>query len=140
MARRVANLVVVLAAAAAAKCEVLRSLEFQQHTAPKGVSELLGPVASIERERDEVVRIFAALRLPNPAIELVEEPARRGIARHAVAQGKIGCRERFDARGRHPDGSKVVSQPLEQQVRAGPRRQMNGKLRLSTGQSAGPDP
>ena len=37
MARRVANLVVALAAAAAAKCEVLRSLEFQQHTAPKGV-------------------------------------------------------------------------------------------------------
>ena len=43
MARRVANLVVLAAAAAAAaaKCEVLRSLEFQQHTAPKGVSELL---------------------------------------------------------------------------------------------------
>ena len=41
MARRVANLLALAAAAAAAaaKCEVLRSLEFQQHTAPKGVSE-----------------------------------------------------------------------------------------------------
>ena len=53
MARRVANLV-VLAAAAAAKCEVLRSLEFQQHTAPKGVSELLGPVVSLVSEKAEV--------------------------------------------------------------------------------------
>ena len=54
MARRVANLVVALAAAAAAKCEVLRSLEFQQHTAPKGVSELLGPVVSLVSEKAEV--------------------------------------------------------------------------------------
>ena len=35
MAQRVANLVVALAAAAASKCEVLRSLEFQQHTAQR---------------------------------------------------------------------------------------------------------
>ena len=54
MARRVGNLVVALAAAAAAKCEVLRSLEFQQHTAPKGVSELLGPVVSLVSEKAEV--------------------------------------------------------------------------------------
>ena len=53
MARRIANLV-ALAAAAAAKCEVLRSLEFQQHTAPKGVSELLGPVVSLVSEKAEV--------------------------------------------------------------------------------------
>ena len=54
MARRVANLVALAAAAAAAKCEVLRSLEFQQHTAPKGVSELLGPVVSLVSEKAEV--------------------------------------------------------------------------------------
>ena len=54
MARRVANLVVALAAAAAVECEVLRSLEFQQHTAPKGVSELLGPVVSLVSEKAEV--------------------------------------------------------------------------------------
>ncbi|CAH0364859.1 unnamed protein product [Pelagomonas calceolata] len=53
MARRVANLLALAAAAAAAaaKCEVLRSLEFQQHTAPKGVSELLGPVVSLVSEK-----------------------------------------------------------------------------------------
>ena len=53
MARRVANLLALAAAAAAAaaKCEVLRSLEFQQHTAPKGVSELLGPVMSLVSEK-----------------------------------------------------------------------------------------
>ena len=44
----------MLAAAAAAPCEVLRSLEFQQHTAPKGVSELLGPVVSLVAEKAEV--------------------------------------------------------------------------------------
>ena len=38
MARRVGNLVVALAAAAAAKCEVLRSLEFQQHRGRDGTS------------------------------------------------------------------------------------------------------
>ena len=56
MARRVANLLALAAAAAAAaaKCEVLRSLEFQQHTAPKGVSELLGPVVSLVSEKAEV--------------------------------------------------------------------------------------
>ena len=63
MARRVANLVVALAAAAAVECEVLRSLEFQQHTAPKGVSELLGPVMSLVSEKADSVgdiRILAS--------------------------------------------------------------------------------
>ena len=57
MARRLSNYLVVfaLAAAAAAKCEVLRSLEFQQHTAPKGVSELLGPVMSLVSEKADSV-------------------------------------------------------------------------------------
>ena len=52
MARRLSNYLVAFAfaAPAAARCEVLRSLEFQQHTAPKGVSELLGPVMSLVSE------------------------------------------------------------------------------------------
>ena len=53
MARRLSNYL-MLAAAAAARCEVLRSLDFQQHTAPKGVSELLGPVVSLVSEKAEV--------------------------------------------------------------------------------------
>ena len=53
MARRLSNYL-MLAGAAAARCEVLRSLEFQQHTAPKGVSELLGPVVSLVSEKAEV--------------------------------------------------------------------------------------
>ena len=57
MARRLSNYLVAFtfAAAAAAKCEVLRSLEFQQHTAPKGVSELLGPVMSLVSEKADSV-------------------------------------------------------------------------------------
>ena len=53
MARRLSNYLVAFAfaAPAAARCEVLRSLEFQQHTAPKGVSELLGPVVSLVSEK-----------------------------------------------------------------------------------------
>ena len=65
MARRLSNYLVAFAfaAAAAAKCEVLRSLEFQQHTAPKGVSELLGPVMSLVSEKADSVgdiRILAS--------------------------------------------------------------------------------
>ena len=57
MARRLSNYLVAFAfaAPAAARCEVLRSLEFQQHTAPKGVSELLGPVMSLVSEKADSV-------------------------------------------------------------------------------------
>ena len=57
MARRLSTYLVAFAggAAAAAECEVLRSLEFQQHTAPKGVSELLGPVMSLVSEKADSV-------------------------------------------------------------------------------------
>lgn len=61
MAIQFSKLVVLAAAVSAsgverngAKCEVLRSMEFQQHAAPKGVSDLLGPVVSLVSEKAEV--------------------------------------------------------------------------------------
>ena len=65
MARRVANLVVALAAAAAAECEVLRSLEFQQHTAPKGVNAQTASAATAR----------ASLTPPRPAPKVVSYPS-----------------------------------------------------------------
>ena len=67
MARRLSNYLVAFAfaAPAAARCEVLRSLEFQQHTAPKGVSELLGPVMSLVSEKADSVALITVIVASN---------------------------------------------------------------------------
>ena len=126
MARRVAILVVALAAAAAAKCEVLRSLEFQQHTAPKGVSELLGPVMSLVSEKadsvgDIRIRWDGELGLHRVGThKIIAESTRRGKAGSPRAMKPLssyhGDRgvERADGQRRHgarkPDAAAAGAQ------------------------------
>ena len=63
MARRVANLVVALAAAAAAKCEVLRSLEFQD-------ADLLAEIERL-RERATTYGLVAAVAVALALITVI---------------------------------------------------------------------
>ena len=103
MARRVGNLVVALAAAAAAKCEVLRSLEFQQHTAPKGVSELLGPVVSLVSEKAAEVgdiKIRCRSRGLRERVGLRRRHASNSHSRPRQAHNYIGPRDQRVPRDR----------------------------------------
>jgi hypothetical protein len=94
MARRLSNYLVAFAfaAAAAAECEVLRSLEFQQHTAPKGVSELLGPVVSLVSEK--------AAEVGDIKIRWDGELGLHRVGTHKIV-AEVGLAPRVHARGRH---------------------------------------